>query len=142
MCLQLILPYKKQLQFKKDFQCEINIDKFFFEQKIFFIADTHFIRVYSSDITEMKRIEKNLSRLASFPEQNPSPIIEVDMNCNITYFNPAVLIHFPDFSEKKFHHPALEGLRSNFEFFKAGTLQHISKELKYNDKHYDQRMRF
>lgn len=91
---------KKRISLKKDFQCEVTVGNFVFEQKVYFIADSNFIRVYSSDITQMKQIEKNLSRLASFPEQNPSPIIEIDMNMDITYFNPAVLIHFPDFYEK------------------------------------------
>src|SRR6266403_4959549 len=60
---------------QKDFQREIDIDGSSFEQKIYFIVDSHLIRVYSHDITDQKKIQKNLSRLASFPELNPSPIV-------------------------------------------------------------------
>jgi len=133
---------RKRVSLKKDFQCEVTVGSSIFEQKVYFIANTNFIRVYSSDITQMKQIEKNLSRLASFPEQNPSPIIEVDMNRNITYFNPAALIHFPDFYEKKFDHPVLNGLKNNFDKFKYSEIQVLSEEIKIGDKYYDQRSRF
>lgn len=66
---------RKRLSLKKDFQYEITLGESVFEQKIFFIPETEFVRIYSTDITNMRKIEKNLSRLASFPEQNPSPII-------------------------------------------------------------------
>ncbi len=138
----LFSEVKKRISLKKEFQCEVTVGNTIFEQKIYFIEGTNFIRVYSSDITHMKTIEKNLSRLASFPEQNPSPIIEVDMNMNITYFNPAALIHFPDFYEKKFDHIVLQGLKKNFEKFRSGELQIFSEEVKIGEKYYDQRTRF
>ena len=87
---------KQRLSANKDFQCEVILDDHILEQKIYFIQDTELIRVYSHDITDQKQIEKNLSRLASFPEQNPSPIIEVDLNSTITYLNPASYINFPE----------------------------------------------
>ena len=133
---------RKRISLKKDFKCEVIIGNSIFEQKIYFIPDREFIRVFSSDITQMKEVEKNLSRLASFPEQNPSPIIEIDMNENITYFNPACLIHFPDFYEKKFEHPIMNGLKNNFEKFKSREMKIFSEEIKIGDKYYDQRSRF
>lgn len=133
---------RKRISIRKDFQCEVTVGASIFEQKVYFIAGSEFIRVYSSDITQMKQIEKNLSRLASFPEQNPSPIIEVDMNRNITYFNPAVLIHFPNFYETKFEHIVLQGLKKNFDKFRSGELLVFSEEVRIGDKYYDQRTRF
>ncbi len=138
----LFSEIKKRLTIKKDFVWEITVGDSIFEQKIFFLPNSSLIRVYSSDITQLKKIESNLSRLASFPEQNPSPIIEVDMNMSVLYFNPAVLIHFPDFYEKKIDHPVLKGLRTNFEKFKTGAIQVFSEEIKIGDRHYDQRLRF
>jgi serine phosphatase RsbU (regulator of sigma subunit) len=138
----LLSEVNKRISLKKDFNCEVAVGSSVFEQKVFFIENSTLVRIYSSDITVIKQIEKNLSRLASFPEQNPSPIFEVDMNRNITYFNPAALIHFPDFYEKKMEHPILAGLKNNFEKFKTGTLQVFTQEIKYGDKHYDQRIRF
>jgi len=42
---------------RKDFQCELTIDNRIFEQKIYFISNGKCIRIYSSDITQMKRSE-------------------------------------------------------------------------------------
>lgn len=133
---------RKRVAQKKDFQCEVTVSGSIFEQKVYFIPGTEFVRIYSSDITKMKQTEKNLSRLASFPEQNPSPIIEVDMDMNITYFNPAALAHFPDFNEKKFGHDVLQGLKRNFGKFRSGELQNFSEEVRIGERYYDQRTRF
>ncbi|WP_052672422.1 PAS domain S-box protein [Aliterella atlantica] len=43
--------------------------------------------------------EAMLVRLASFPELNSNPIIEIDLAGNITYLNPAALAQFPDIRE-------------------------------------------
>ena len=47
------------------------------------------------DITERKKAEKEIARLASFPTLNPSPVIEVDAKGKITYANPATKKLFP-----------------------------------------------
>jgi PAS domain S-box-containing protein len=41
------------------------------------------------DITKNKEIEKTLAHLASFPELNPNPIVEVDFDGGLHYLNPA-----------------------------------------------------
>jgi serine phosphatase RsbU (regulator of sigma subunit) len=118
---------------------EIRVGEKIFEQKLYFIEGSEVIRIYSSDITQMKQIEKNLSRLASFPEQNPSPIIEVDYEGNILYFNPAVLIHFPDFYALKFDHPVLKSVGKKLSKFRSGELTTHSEEIRIDDKYFDQR---
>ncbi|MDO9027252.1 MAG: GAF domain-containing protein, partial [Candidatus Roizmanbacteria bacterium] len=35
------------------------------------------------------QMTENIETLASFPEKNPYPVLECDMECNITYLNPA-----------------------------------------------------
>lgn len=137
----LFSEIKKRVYLKKDFQCEVTVDISIFEQKIFFIPNSNLIRVYSTDITERILIQKNLSRLASFPEQNPSPIIEIDMEQNITYLNPASHNHFPDIEILKFAHPILEPLRKNFKQFLSGELTSFESEIKIAEKFYTQRMR-
>ena len=136
----LFAQIKKKLHLKKDFQSEIIIDKYIFEQKIYFIPESSLIRIYSNDITERVLIQKNLSRLASFPEQNPSPIIEVDIEKNITYLNPACIIHFPEISFLKFDHQALHNLNKNFKKFKTGELIKYEEEIKIGNRYYAQRM--
>ena len=137
----LFSEIKKKLHFKKDFNCEVTVEEKIFEQKIYFIPNNNLIRIYSTDITERTLIQQNLSRLASFPEQNPSPIIEVDMDQNITYLNSASHIHFPDIGLFKYNHPILEPLRKIFNKFLSGELASFESEIKIADKYYTQRMR-
>ena len=42
-----------------------------------------------SDITERKRVERQMQRLASFPQYNPNPIFEANPAGEITFCNPA-----------------------------------------------------
>ncbi len=51
-----------------------------------------------------------LARLASFPEINPNPIIEIDLEGQITYLNPAATIKFPEIRQSGKEHPILAGL--------------------------------
>ncbi|ELR97703.1 EAL domain-containing protein [Gloeocapsa sp. PCC 73106] len=60
-----------------------------------------------------KATSHNLVKLASFPELSPNPIIEIDWNGNITYFNPAALATFKNLSQTHLKHPILSGLANN-----------------------------
>jgi PAS domain S-box-containing protein len=44
------------------------------------------------DITERRQLENQVRRLASFPELNPEPVIEITPGREITYANPACLL--------------------------------------------------
>lgn len=52
-----------------------------------------------------------LARLASFPELIPNPIIEMDLEGNITYLNPAANITFPNLRTLAASHPILSELK-------------------------------
>jgi len=41
------------------------------------------------DITESRRLEAEIQRLASFPLMNPNPVLELDANGRMTFCNPA-----------------------------------------------------
>ncbi len=43
------------------------------------------------DITERKQAEEQIQRLASFPQENPQPILEIDIDGRITFYNLAAL---------------------------------------------------
>ena len=45
----------------------------------------------TQDITERKQAEEQIKRLASFPQMNPSPVIEVDLSGGINFYNQAAL---------------------------------------------------
>lgn len=47
------------------------------------------------DITARKKIEETLIEKASFPERNPGPIIEINLQGKITYINPSAQRFFP-----------------------------------------------
>ncbi|MGL6339989.1 MAG: FHA domain-containing protein, partial [Waterburya sp.] len=55
-------------------------------------------------------IQQSLERLASFPELFSDPIIEIDLQGNITYLNPAALKRFPNLKKDKLQHPILDGI--------------------------------
>ena len=57
-----------------------------------------------------KQAEAEISHLASFPELNPNPIVELDSNGNIKYANPAVQTCFPDLIAKGNKHPFLTNM--------------------------------
>jgi signal transduction histidine kinase/DNA-binding response OmpR family regulator/pSer/pThr/pTyr-binding forkhead associated (FHA) protein len=59
---------------------------------------------------EKNHVEANniaLTRLASFPELIPNPIIEIDIQGQITYLNPAAIRQFPQLQTKGIKHPIL-----------------------------------
>lgn len=58
--------------------------------------------------------QKELIRLASFPELSPYPIIELDWDGNITYLNPPASIKFDTIYEDKLDHPILSGLLTEY----------------------------
>ena len=45
----------------------------------------------TQDITERKQAEGEIKRLASFPQMNPSPVLEIDGTGAITFYNQAAL---------------------------------------------------
>jgi two-component system, chemotaxis family, CheB/CheR fusion protein len=60
------------------------------------------------DITERRATEHRLAYLASFPERNENPVVEVDLEGCVRYANPAALSLFPDLLEQGAAHPWLD----------------------------------
>ncbi|HTP30246.1 MAG TPA: CheR family methyltransferase, partial [Anaeromyxobacteraceae bacterium] len=56
-------------------------------------------RSFLTDITQRKQTEQRLAYLASFPERNPSPIVEVGLDGKVRYANAAALQLFPNVRE-------------------------------------------
>ncbi len=51
---------------------------------------------------------RELTRLASFPEMNPNPVIELDIHQQVTYVNSAGNKFFPDLQQEGPKHPLIE----------------------------------
>jgi PAS domain S-box-containing protein len=67
------------------FEAHSALDRFY-EVFAYKYAD-HKFGVIFSDITENKRASTHQEWLASFPENNPQPVIEIDANCQVIYQN-------------------------------------------------------
>jgi PAS domain S-box-containing protein len=61
------------------------------------------------DITERKRVAAALERLASFPQVNPMPIVEIDASDNVTFMNPAAVRSVPELKGGARAHPFTAG---------------------------------
>ncbi len=90
------------------------------------------------DITERKRAEDERELLASFPQLNPNPIIEVDMAGNVHFLNPAAKQLFPDLQERGSLHPWLaDWIALAQDFSKNEAKMHV-RDIPVGDGWYQQ----
>ncbi|MBI4721125.1 MAG: PAS domain S-box protein, partial [Chitinivibrionia bacterium] len=91
------------------------------------------------DITERKLSEDKQSRLASFPERNPNPVVEVDFGGDsILYVNPAARQLFPDMLSQGVCHPWLTGLKTMAEKLRPGKAASLQREVRVGQNLYQQ----
>lgn len=80
-----------------------------------------------------------LARLASFPELIPNPIIETDLEGNLTYLNPAATVKFPHLRELGKHHPILEGIVTEVKYRKVNS---FVREIQFGQEVFEQSVHF
>ncbi len=100
----------------------------------------YFVTLFE-DVTERKKAEKEIARLATFPTLNPNPVFEVDFKGKLTYANPATTLFFPDIEELGLKHPLL----SNWEDIAKDYAQKIKtttsgREIKVNEHWYHEQI--
>ncbi len=100
------------------------------------------IAVIFEDISERKRSEETRNWLASFPELNPTPVVEVDFQGNIQYSNPTAKKAFPDLLSKGITHPWLTQLERVVQEFKKGDVQTITRDVSVGNAYYQQTMSY
>ena len=86
-----------------------------------------------------KQDEETLVRLASFPEQNPDPVIETDLKGVVTYLNPIARERFPDLQQAGLQHPLLQGLPSIIQTLEEGIEDSVLHELEAGEFVYEQK---
>jgi len=92
-----------------------------------------------NDITERKTLEANNAYLATFPEMNADPILELDLEGNLKYLNPAGKRIFPDLPTLGLRHPFLEDWEELIKQIRPGnSVQPIIHEVSFGDSFYEQ----
>lgn len=65
---------------------------------------------FKEDITEKRKAELDLARLASFPEYNPNIVLETTNSLEILYMNHTCKSLFPELRQRQNDHPLLQSI--------------------------------
>ncbi len=79
-------------------------------------------------------------RLATFPMHNPNPIIETDLNGNVTYCNPTASQRFHNLTGMGAQHPILIDIADIIDELESGGAPFHSREVDVGDETYQQRI--
>jgi PAS domain S-box-containing protein len=88
------------------------------------------------DITEQLKAQEIQTWLASFPELNPNPVLELDYSGQIHYLNPATRSLFPDLKAKGTEHPWLAGLGPIIADLRADKNLTVRREVQVGEQYY------
>lgn len=87
---------------------------------------------------EQAKAEEVKTWLSSFPELNPTPVVEVDYYGNTHYLNPAARQMFPDLLARGWEHPFLLGLDEIISDFQNGETGPTVRDIKFGESYYRQ----
>ncbi|HET6546335.1 MAG TPA: ATP-binding protein [Rhodanobacteraceae bacterium] len=77
-----------------------------------------------------RRAEERAAWLASFPERNPNPIVELDLTAGVVHYaNPAAARVFPDLPAQGLRHSLLDGLREAATALVDGEMPALHREI-------------
>jgi PAS domain S-box-containing protein len=82
--LETLVPVKKELMISSAWYVRVTLPYRTADNRIEGVVVTY------SDVTEMKKAEEQTRHLASFPQHNPNPVIEVDASGNVIFANPTI----------------------------------------------------
>jgi hypothetical protein len=84
--------------------------------------------------------EKRLAHLASFPELNPNPVLEVDSGGTLLYPNPAAKKLFPDLENLGIRHPWFQDWDSLKALLRDDPGGSRTREIRIGPAWYEQRV--
>jgi len=90
------------------------------------------------DITENKKAVAQQAYLASFPEHNPHPVVDLDNKGNINYINPTAKSLFPDLLSQGYTHPFFSELETFANKLKDAKVKTLIREISIGDVWYVQ----
>jgi PAS domain S-box-containing protein len=128
--------------------CTYPLDKYGVHEIIDIVVNHQFALIKKAgnwkliESSERKQFEAKMSYLASFPERNPNPIMEVDLDGAIRYMNPAILHLFSDLRERGLAHPWLTDLESVMFPFSKGKTNFSIRDITIQDHSYQQAFYF
>lgn len=94
------------------------------------------------DITEWKKAEAEKTNLATFPQLNPNPIVEVDLSGKVHFLNPATERLFPDLRRLGPAHPWLKDWEEWVSGFLRDRSQEGRREIDVGERWFHQTMYF
>jgi len=105
-------------------------------------APTHYLAV-KEDITARKLAEDKIAWLASFPEQNHHPVVEIEVPGGVVhYVNPAARDAFPDLQRQGLAHAWLTGMEQVAETLTRTNRIEISRDVRVGDRYYSQTVHY
>jgi PAS domain S-box-containing protein len=90
------------------------------------------------DTTSAKRTQETLLRLASFPHQEPDPVIELNFSGDVVFSNPAANADFPDLLALGVAHPIFRDFAEVVADMQEDGADLKRQTICVDDRHYDQ----
>jgi len=100
------------------------------------------IFIFSRDITERKQAEKKIAHLASFPELDPNPVVEIDSSGNICYLNSSARRLFSGQAVSGAQQIFLADLESVIDYFHRQGESSMLREIKIGATWFSQQIHY
>ncbi len=94
------------------------------------------------DISRLKQAEERLAYLASFPERNPNPVMEVSLDGAIRYSNPATRRLLPDLEIQGLAHPWFMHWTALAQPFRDGLTGSAQRDVTVRERTFQQSLQY